>query len=266
MLPTLGQLGPITLYTYTVLLDLGVIATLAWLWWQARRSQADARMWFDAGLWAVIGGIMGARFGYVIANWTYYGAQIGEALAIWTGGLAAPGAMAGAIGGLAIYSWRRRAPFGPIFDALALPGLLVAALGWAGCAAAGCAAGLEVLPGQVPFAVYWPDIYGIDALRWPAQLLGAGFSLLALGALAAMPRRDWPVGRAGLASLALIALSAFLVGWIRGDEMPAFGVWRLDVIAYGLTFVLSITVGFVLWALQPPATESVEAAQSTSEQ
>ena len=63
-------------------------------------------------------------------------------------------------------------PLSPTFDALALPALLVAVFGWAGCAAAGCASGLEVIPGQVPFAVYWPDMYGIYALRWPVQIIG----------------------------------------------------------------------------------------------
>ena len=66
MQPILAQIGPFTLYTYTILIDAGLVVALAALYWQA--PAGHAWRWLDLGLAAVIGGFIGARLLYVALN------------------------------------------------------------------------------------------------------------------------------------------------------------------------------------------------------
>jgi len=87
-------------------------------------------------------------------------------------------------------------------------------------------------------------------------LMGAcivfGFSLLALAVLAALPRRQWRAGQAGLLSLGLVATIAFAVSSVRGDEMPLIQTWRLDALAYGLLLIVTLLAAVGVWATQAP--------------
>src|SRR3989338_4924887 len=99
--PVIATFGPFTLYTYTLLIDLGIGAALGWLY---LRAPADKRIvWFDAGLVAAVSGLVGARLVYAWVNGNYYADHLGEVLQIWLGGLAWPGAALGALAGLWLY-------------------------------------------------------------------------------------------------------------------------------------------------------------------
>ena len=51
----------------------------------------------NVAMWAVIGGILGARIYYVVFNWDYYSYYPGEIIKIWHGGLAIHGGIIGAV-------------------------------------------------------------------------------------------------------------------------------------------------------------------------
>ncbi|MGQ0603821.1 MAG: prolipoprotein diacylglyceryl transferase [Anaerolineales bacterium] len=245
MLPVLLQLGPFTLYTYSLLLNLGLALGLAWLY---LRAPADRRArWLDIGIAAVIGGLIGARLLYVLVNASYFATNPLEAVMIWRGGLAWPGAVFGALltGGF----WARRSgePLGPIVDTLSLPLALLGLLTWGGCLAAGCAYGIEVQPGQLP---QWmvstaPDLYGLQVTRWPTQAAGVLWSVVVLGLTFSQRNARWPEGARGVYAVSQIALGAFFISFLRGDPMPFVNGFRLDVIGNAIVFVGSALV----WAL-----------------
>jgi prolipoprotein diacylglyceryl transferase len=82
----------------------------------------------DLAVWAVPGGLIGARIYHVATDWQLYfgnGRHPLEALQIWNGGLAIWGAIAGGVAGAAIFLHRRGLPLAPMADALA-PALAVA--------------------------------------------------------------------------------------------------------------------------------------------
>ncbi len=252
MFPILAQLGPITLYAYPTLINLGLAAGLAWLYFTA---PAEARLRrLDAGIAAIAGGLIGARLLYVIVNGEYYAAHIFEVFEIWRGGLAWPGAAFGGLLGVWLYARRFGEPIYPVLDALALPIGWVGALAWAGCLASSCAYGAEVAPGELPawFTLIAPDIYGLIVPRWPTQAVGVLLSVLAIGLAWAMRGRGWPAGALGSYSLSLIALIAFALGFTRGDPIPLVGGFRLDVIGSGLV-LLAATGGWAALASSRPA-------------
>lgn len=258
MWPVLARFGPYTLYTYTVLLSLAVAVALARLYRAAPPDQRNR--WLDAGIAATLGGLLGARLAYVLANGAYYAARPIEALMFWQGGLGWPGAAAGGLLGLWLYARRAREPLPPLLDALALPVGLLSLLSWGGCLASGCAYGAEVTPGQLPawLVSTAPDLYGLSTPRWPVQAVGIAWSLFALAAMWANRRARWPAGAQGLYALSLAALGPFLLGFVRGDPMPLLAAIRLDVVASGLVLVAA-TLAWAALVLRRPASASTPA-------
>jgi phosphatidylglycerol:prolipoprotein diacylglycerol transferase len=259
VLPVLLQLGPFTLYTYSLLVNLGVAVGLIWLYF---RAPTDRRArWLDIGIAAVVGGLVGARLLYVLVNGAYFAANPIEAVMIWRGGLAWPGAVGGAL--LAGFFWARRSGESllPILDTLSLPLALLSLLSWGGCLAAGCAYGGEVQPGQIP---QWmvstaPDLYGLQVPRWPTQAAGLVWSLVVLGLAFSQRNTRWPHGARGAYTVSLIALGAFFISFLRGDPITLLAGFRLDVAGNALVLVASA----LAWALlvQQRSRKAIESSQ-----
>lgn len=239
MLPVLLRLGPVTLYTDAVLLNLAVVVALLALYWRAP-ARSKGR-WVDAGLAALVGGLAFGRLGYVLVHADYYAGQPGEAFAFWLGGLSWSAAAAGAVLGLIGYARWRREPVGPILDALALPVAIFGLLAWTGCWAGSCAYGVEVDPAMFPagLASVAPDLYGLTTARWPVQLVGIAWSLLALLAVWGARRSAWGSGALGWFALSQVALGAFILGFLRGDPAPTISGIRLDVIGSALVLLIA---------------------------
>ena len=236
----LAQLGPFTLYTYTVLIDAGLAAALAALYFQA--PGVRAWHWLDLGLAAIIGGLVGARLLYVTVNAEYYLPHIDEVVQVWQGGLSWLGAPAGALLGAWLYARRRHEPLWPVLDALALPFGLLSLLAWGGCLAAGAAYGYAVTPGQFPawFVSQAPDIFGLVAPRFPTQALGLAWSvvtLLIVWGTCRGPGMRWPAGALGAYALSLAALGVFFLDFTRGDPAPLIAGYRSDVVGAALVLV-----------------------------
>ncbi len=248
MFPTLGQIGPFSFPTYTVLIDLGIAAALAWLYFTAPPGRGARRL--DAGLSATVGAFTGARLLYIIVHGDYYLPNLGEILAFWQGGLSWPGAVAGGLLGALWYCRRRQEPLAAVLDAAALPIALLSLLGWGGCLAAGCAYGFEVTPGEWPawLTTQQPDLFGLTLPRFPTQWVGVLWSVLALAGLwvAARKAERWPAGALGALALAVAALGMFALSFTRGDPAPAVSGTRVDVLGSGLVFALTA----LAWALR----------------
>jgi phosphatidylglycerol:prolipoprotein diacylglycerol transferase len=237
------------------------------LWFRAPAHEREPVRWLDAGLFAAAGALLGGRLAFGFGNWAYFQNHVGEMFRLWEGGYAWPGAAVGGLIGLILFSWLTREPITPILDELALPALALSALGWMGCAAAGCATGLDVPPGALPFAVNWPDLYGVVLPRWPSQIIGFGLSLIAFSYLFTQQSRQWPRGFRFALALTLVAVVGLAVSFVRGDDMPLVSGWRLDVVANAVMTVLGLVGLVIAWALEPGqrkqlTTESTESTEN----
>jgi phosphatidylglycerol:prolipoprotein diacylglycerol transferase len=262
----LARFGSVTLYTYTLLIDLGLVAALAVLYLRAPAGRA-AR-WLDAGLLAAVGGFFGARLVYVVAHGDFYFPNLDEIFQVWRGGLS----WAGAAGGAALFAWlyslRQREPLAPIVDALAWPIALLGLLGWGGCLAAGCAYGYEVQPGILPtfLTTTAPDLFGLSVLRFATQTVGVAWSVLSLiflWAAARGPGQRWAAGATGAYALALVALGVFGLSFTRGDPAPLLSGIRLDTLGAALV-LLGAAAAWALRVLQPPASTPARAESQAS--
>lgn len=209
---------------YAIILGSGGALGLAWAARRAPRQQVA--LWVTAGLWVLLGAMLGARAAFVAVNWIYFQAHWLEAPQVWLGGLFWPGALAGALLVLVLLRLFRQVPAGFLADgflALALPVVIAS---WLGCWQAGCAYG-PAAPGAW-WALPAPDEWGEWARRWPLQPVGA---VISLGWFALVEWVHTRLQRPDLAaSLGLLGLGLLLLGlsYLRADLLPAVGGLKVD--------------------------------------
>ncbi|QDG79576.1 prolipoprotein diacylglyceryl transferase [Labrenzia sp. PHM005] len=122
--PVIVEIGPFALRWYALAYIAGIV--LAWrymralvlndgLWAGSKRpTPVDLD---DFVLWGTFGIILGGRLGYVLFyNPTYYFANPGEILAIWSGGMSFHGGFAGTVIAMILFAWKRGFPLWTMFD------------------------------------------------------------------------------------------------------------------------------------------------------
>ena len=199
----------------------------------------------DSCLGAVAGGIVGARIGHVLLNWTYFAANLSEALRPSAGGLDWHGALVGGLIGLALVGRWRRLALRDLLDALAPALPLLAFAAWLGCWAAVCGYGVEVdtLARYPAFAVAETrDVYGIVAPRYNTQVFGMALALALLILSVVLVRRGWLKYRRFWLLLALLSAGMFAIGFLRGDASPLVAGIRADQWLDAIFFLWGVLV------------------------
>lgn len=183
---------------------------------------------FDAGLWSLLGGILGARIVFVFAHLGYYASNLAEILLIWEGGLSWAGAAVGSLMALYVYTLVAKRPFWVFADALAGPATLLSLGSWIGCQIDHCAYGVQVPMG--PLAVVSADMFGVVVPRWPTQIIGVVFSAVLLAGVVLLRDRLPRSGVLASLTLALLAAMMLLLSLVRGDPVGAIQGLRLDTL------------------------------------
>jgi phosphatidylglycerol:prolipoprotein diacylglycerol transferase len=251
MYPILFNIGKVSIPTYTVLLDLGLILGLVITYFEGKRQLGSAETALDLGLWTVIGGIVGGRIGYVLANLGLFSENWVQVLQIWKGGLSFHGALLGAVLVLVVFALvQRRKPHPISFWQLAdvvTPGLAVGVVfGWAACLMGGAAYGAV---GEGFAYLVLPDLYGMQASRFATQVFGLLYAL-ELFLVFWFMRKRWPFYGAAFLMYCLVYFGwQFFLEFTRGDEAIYLfgGLFRLAQIM-DLCIVLAAAAGLlVLW-------------------
>ncbi len=226
MAPILARYGTFFLYSYTVVLSLGLLAAGTLVAREARRTNRPG--WQDAALLILIAGVAGGRLGYVLVHLEYFRLHPQESWRWWLGGQSYHGVLWGALVALAWWSSRRPGrSFALYGDLFAPPAMLLGAAGWLACLLEGSAYGRETLPG--PFVADLPDAFGVYAFRYPTQAWGFLASVALFLVIYRLRGRLRP-GQLLWLALLLFSLLHALVGLFRGDPVPMPAGVRLDVI------------------------------------
>jgi phosphatidylglycerol---prolipoprotein diacylglyceryl transferase len=131
-MPASFQIGPLPINLYGVILMAGALAAAFLASYEARRRGHNSDIVWDAFVWVLIGGVIGARIWHILTptpldiergiTTQYYLENPGAALAIWRGGLGIPGAVIGGLLALFGFTRRRKLSFGVWAD-IAAPAL-----------------------------------------------------------------------------------------------------------------------------------------------
>ncbi len=150
------RLGPLTISTHALMMVTGIFVAYFLARREAKRRNDLSVDIVDGVInWAVIGGMVGARLGYVVLNPGYYTNLI-DILKIWQGGLVSFGGVLGGFIGVLIYLRHKKVDWAPYADLLAPYALL----GW----------GI----GRIGDFLAWEEFGTITSLPWGVN---AGFGV-----------------------------------------------------------------------------------------
>jgi phosphatidylglycerol:prolipoprotein diacylglycerol transferase len=227
MYPVVFHVGPLTIYSYGVLVASGLILGMGLAVKEARRQGVDPQAVLDLGFYLALAGIIGARLFYVLQDAGFYRTHPWDIFKLWHGGLVFHGGLLAALPVGWFFLKRMKLSFWPVFDLFA-PSLAIGqALGRIGCFFAGCCYGV---PTALPWAVTFSDP-GTLAMPGvplhPTQLYDAFGLFVIFGVLAAVRRRTWFAGELSCLYLVLQGTLRFAVEFYRGD--PRSMLWNSTI-------------------------------------
>ena len=225
-LPVLGELGPITLYTYGALLAAAYLLGLQLAMMRARTRGLDQARVLDLGIYIIISALVGAKLLLVVTDFRSFIdnprslADLARSGGVFYGGLLL------AVSVALWYIRRIGLPLWTTCDVFA-PGIALGhVVGRFGCFFAGCCYGE---PTHVPWAVTFTDPYAaanvgtpLNVPLHPTQLYEAGAEgLILLFLLATESRGKRFPGRTFWLYMLLYAISRYIIEMFRGDPRGA---------------------------------------------
>lgn len=152
MHPVLFHFGSITVYTYGILVAIGVVLGLFYARRQAPRAGLDPEKVWNMGIYAVLIALLLAKIWLVLGEWDYYTAHPSDIFSIATfqSGGTFYGGVLGAILTIILYSYFQKMPLLAVLDTFAAALPLGHCIGRLGCFAAGCCYGK---PTTMPWGV-----------------------------------------------------------------------------------------------------------------
>ncbi len=237
------------------------VATAVYLvgrWAPMRGIDPDAI--YSIAIWAIIGGIVGARLIHVIDNWTFYSNSPGQIIAIWSGGIAIWGGILGGLLGGAAYALIAHHPVGIIADLTAPALLFVQSIGRIGDFANGehCAKATDFALGFIwtnPSSDAQICDNGVGIAVQPVIAYEMIWNMLALIVVWRLRGKIRPAGMLFAVYLALYSLGRFAISFAREDKIWALGMQEAHYIAL---LVLAITVPLLIIKARPATGEEPE--------
>ena len=200
---------------------------------------------YSIAIFAIIGGIIGARLVHVVDHWDFYQQNPADVFAIWAGGIGLWGGILGGFIGGAGYALIVKQPVGVIADLTAPALLFVQTIGRLGDIVNGehCARATNFI-----FGFMWTNPVS-DARNCGAEGVGVSvqpviayemlWNMLALLVIWKLRGRLRPDGMLFVLYLALYSIGRFMISFARTDKVWALGMQEAHFIAL---LVLAITV------------------------
>ena len=223
---------------------------------------------YSIAIWAIIGGIIGARVVHVVDNWEFYQNSPDRIIAIWAGGI---GLWGGIIGGFlagAAYALIRKHPVGLIADLAAPAVLLAQTIGRVGDIVNGehCAKAWDFA-----LAFIWTSdladasrcANGVGVAVHPVIAYEMIWNALALVLIWNLRNRLRPDGMLFALYLALYALGRFGITFFREDRV--WGNFGMQEAHYIALLVLIITVPLLIIKARPRPAEETAALLDSAE-
>jgi phosphatidylglycerol:prolipoprotein diacylglycerol transferase len=230
MYPRLLELGPITVYTYGVLLAAAYLLGLQLARVRAKKRGLDANRILDLGIYIIISALVGAKLLLLITDFKSFTADPRELLTLARSGGVFYGGLIVAVVVALWYIRRVGLPLWTTCDVFA-PGIALGhVVGRFGCLFAGCCYGKEA---HVPWAITFHDEFAranvgtpLNVPLHPTQLYEAGAEFLILMVLLVTERKGRPFpGRTFWLYMLLYAISRFIIEFYRGDDRGVVGMF-----------------------------------------
>jgi phosphatidylglycerol---prolipoprotein diacylglyceryl transferase len=257
MYPKLFELGPVTVYTYGVLLAAAYLCGLQLARVRARARGLDANRVLDLGIYIIISALIGAKLLLLITDFRTFASNPRELITLARSGGVFYGGLILAVVVAVVYIRKIGLPLWTTCDVFA-PGIALGhVIGRFGCLFAGCCYGREA---HLPWAITFHNEFAaanvgtpLGVPLHPTQLYEAAAELVILLVLLATERRGRPFpGRTFWLYMLLYAVSRFIIEFYRGDERGMVGALSTSQFISVLLVPLSIVMLIVLSRVEAP--------------
>jgi len=222
MYPRLLEVGPLTIYTYGVLLAAAYLVGLRFAMVRAKSRGLDQTRVLDLGIYIIISALIGAKLLLLVTDFRTYTSNPRELLSLARSGGVFYGGLILAVTVALIYIRRIGLPLWTTCDVFA-PGIALGhVIGRLGCLFAGCCYGK---PTGMPWGITFTDPFAaanvgtpLGVRLHPTQLYEAGAEAIILVILLATESRGrrFP-GRTFWLYMLLYAISRYVIEIYRGD-------------------------------------------------
>ena len=272
MYPELFSIGPVTVYSYGVLLAASYLLGLRLAMSRARKWGLDASHVLDLGIYIIIAALVGAKLLLLVIDFDQFRSSPADLLSLARSGGVFYGGLILAVAVAFWYIARKRMPFWTTCDVFA-PGIALGHVtGRLGCLAAGCCYGK---PTDLPWGIIFTNPQAAANVGTPlgiplhsTQIYEAGAELLILFLLLATERRGRPFpGRTFWGYMLLYALSRFAIEYFRGDPRgvdPVFGMFSTSQFISLILAPLSLAMLFWLRRSQPTTPQEMNSRRRSA--
>jgi phosphatidylglycerol---prolipoprotein diacylglyceryl transferase len=250
MHPILYNLGPVTIYTYGVLLAAAYLLGLKLAMVRGKSRGLDETRVLDLGIYIIIAALVGAKLLLFFVDFRTYTTNPRALLDLLREGGVFYGGLILAVAVALFYIRRVRLPLWTTTDVFA-PGIALGhVVGRFGCFFAGCCWGK---PTTVPWAITFHNPFAalntgtpLDIPLHPTQLYEAGAEALILGILLFTESRGrrYP-GRTFWLYMLLYAISRFIIEFYRGD--PRGTVWVFSTSQFISVLLAPLAIGMLVY-------------------
>src|SRR5919204_1918987 len=258
MYPRLFELGPITVYTYGVLLAAAYLLGLRLAMVRAEKRGLDHNRVLDLGIYIIISALVGAKLLLLITDFRTFRADPAELLTLARSGGVFYGGLILAVIVALWYIRRAGLPLWTTCDVFA-PGIALGhVVGRFGCLFAGCCYGK---PTTKPWGITFTDPFAaanvgtpLGVHLHPTQLYEAGAELLILIGLLLTEKKGKPyAGRTFWIYILLYAISRYVIEIFRGDDRGMVGIFSTSQFISLILAPLAIVMLVYLARAQSPA-------------
>jgi phosphatidylglycerol---prolipoprotein diacylglyceryl transferase len=230
MYPRLFELGPITVYTYGVLLAAAYLLGLQLARVRAKKRGLDPNRVLDLGIYIIISALIGAKLLLLVTDFKTFTSDPRELLTLARSGGVFYGGLILAVTVALWYIRKIGLPLWTTCDVFA-PGIALGhVIGRFGCLFAGCCFGK---PTTKPWGITFTDPFAaanvgtpLGVPLHPTQLYEAGAEFLILLLLLGTEKRGRAYsGRTFWLYMLLYGISRFIIEFYRGDERGTVGMF-----------------------------------------
>lgn len=250
MYPELFSIGPVTIYTYGVLLAASYLLGLRLAMGRAARWGIDPQRVLDLGIYIIIAALVGAKLLLLVTDYDEFRRDPAAVLSIARSGGVFYGGLLLAVAVGFWYMAQKRMPFWTTCDVFAPAVALGHVTGRLGCFAAGCCYGR---PTNVPWAVVFTNPKAaanvgtpLGIPLHPTQLYEAGAELLILVILLSTEKKGRPfAGRTFWLYMLLYAISRYVIEIYRGD--PRGTVFGFSTSQFISLILAPLAIAMLVW-------------------
>ena len=217
MHPVLAAIGRFHIYSYGVMIALGLLVGVFLARKQAAREGINPDKIIDITFYLLLSALIGSRLLFVLMNFDEYSDDPIRILKIWEGGLVFYGGLVPAVAVGLWYTKRIGLPLWQVTDIFAPCVAIGHAFGRIGCFFAGCCYGTA---SSLPWAVTFKDPRGLAPLGiplHPTQLYSSVSLFLIFAFLVFLRRRKQFHGQIFWSYVLIYSIARFFLEFWRGD-------------------------------------------------